>query len=320
MAMGIEMGVQFLVSITEPGRLLDKSNFAGVTKLDFDAFVHDILNNQWQVHGVEVYCCGQLTYSFGDTCHTKYPIYSATKSILSVAVGIACDQGRLKLERSILDYLPQRIAAQMTQSQRDTYRGITLHRLLTMSVEGYPFRPESDSYLRFSLACPIPAPESIRFHYSNIPAYLMGIALTEAVQEDAWAFINRNILKPLHIIGAEYARCPDGYFYGASGMKLSVNDLSRIGLLLYHGGTFEGNRIVSEDYVERASSVQQMNREGGYGYFFWKYRDGFSINGKWKQKCYVLPKQKRMVTFLSNITDDSNDLILSMEKNILGLW
>lgn len=291
-----------------------------MTKLNFDAFVHDIVSNQWQVHGAQVYCGGELTYSFGDTCNTKYPIYSATKSILSVAVGIAWDQGRLELQRSILDYLPERFVAQMTQSQREAYRIITLHRLLTMSVEGYPFRPESDSYLRFSLACPIPEPESIRFHYSNIPAYLMGVALTEAVQEDAWAFINRNILEPLHILGAEYARCPDGYFYGASGMKLSVNDLSQIGLLLYHGGMFGGNRIVSEDYVKRATSVRQMNREGGYGYFFWKYKDGFSINGKWKQKCYVLPKQNRIITFLSDITDDSDDLIASMEKNILGLY
>ena len=291
----------------------------GVTRLNFDAFVYDIVSNSWRVHGVEVYCGGQLAHAFGDTSHTKYPIYSATKSILSVAVGIACDQGRLELQRSVLDYLPERFAAKMAQRQRDAYRSITLRRLLTMSVEGYPFRPESDSYLRFSLACPIPAPESSRFHYSNIPAYLVGVALTEAVQEDAWAFISRNILEPLHITGAEYARCPDGYFYGASGMKLSVNDLSRIGLLLYNGGTFEGNRIVSEDYVKTAASVQQMNREGGYGYFIWKYRDGFSINGKWKQRCYVLPGQKRIITFLSDMTDDSDDLILSMERNILGL-
>ncbi|MGM9603033.1 MAG: serine hydrolase, partial [Faecousia sp.] len=116
--------------------------------MDFDAFVHDIVSNGWQVHGAQVYCGGELTHSFGDTCDTKYPIYSATKSILSVAVGIAWDQGRIELQRSILDYLPEGFVAQMTQSQRDAYRIITLHRLLTMSVEGYPFRPESDSYLR----------------------------------------------------------------------------------------------------------------------------------------------------------------------------
>lgn len=285
--------------------------------MDFDAFVRDIVSHSWRVHGVEVYDYGERTHAFGDTCRTKYPIYSATKSILSVAVGIACDQGKLDLSRGILDDLPGRFVAQMDDRQREAYRSITLHRLLTMSVGGYPFRQEGDSHLRFSLSCPLPQPEVARFHYSNIPAYLVGVALTEAVQEDAWAFIGRNILQPLHIAGAECVRCPDGYFYGASGMKLSVNDLSRIGLLLAGGGVFEGNRIVSENYVRQATRVQQMNREGGYGYFFWTYREGFSINGKWKQRCYVLPEQKRVITFLSDMRDDSDDLILSMERNLL---
>lgn len=70
-----------------------------------------------------------------------------------------------------------------------------------------------------------------------------------------------------------FARCPDGYFYGASSMELTVHELSKIGLLLYHGGVYEGKRILSEEYVREATSVQQMNREGGYGYFLWKYRD-----------------------------------------------
>ena len=102
-------------------------------------------------------------------------------------------------------------------------------------------------------------------------------------------------------------------------MKLSVNDLSQIGLSLLNGGMFEGNRIVSENYIKTATSLIQANQEGGYGYFFWKYADGFCISGKWKQKCYVLPRQNQIITFLSDITDNSNDLILSMEKNLLNL-
>ena len=52
-----------------------QAGFAGVPKLDFDAFVHDIVSNQWQVHGAQVYCGGELTNSFGDTCNTKFLIY-----------------------------------------------------------------------------------------------------------------------------------------------------------------------------------------------------------------------------------------------------
>ncbi len=102
-------------------------------------------------------------------------------------------------------------------------------------------------------------------------------------------------------------------------MEMSVNDLSKIGLLLYNGGTYNGKRIVSEEYVKKATSVLQMNHEGGYGFYIWKFHDGFSINGKFKQKCYILPKRKLIITYLADIEDGSNVLRESMEKHILGL-
>ena len=61
-----------------------------------------------------------------------------------------------------------------------------------------------------------------------------------------------------------------------------------------------------------------MNREGGYGYFLWKYRDGVSINGKWGQKCYILPENELMISYLSHI-DDNCVVRDSMERHILGV-
>ena len=91
------------------------------------------------------------------------------------------------------------------------------------------------------------------------------------------------------------------------------------GLMLYNGGVYEGKRILSEEYIRMATSIQQACREGGYGYFFWRYRDGFSINGRLKQKCYILPSRKLIVTYLSEIEDTSPALKDSMEAHIMGL-
>lgn len=286
--------------------------------MNFEAFIRDIIDNKWNVYGVEVYEKGTI-HSYGDTCETKYPIYSATKSILSIAVGIAYDQGKIDFGKSILDYIPEKNLSAMSAIQRKTFEKITLHRLMTMSVGDLPFRPEGNSYLDFSLACTVQNPETEVFHYSNIPAYLIGVALTNAIEEDAFEYINRNIFEPMHIVDAQFSRCPDGYFYGASGMSLSVHDLGLIGLLLYNKGIYEGRRIVSEKYIDISTSILQMNREGGYGYFIWKYRDGFSINGKWKQKCYVLPERGLIITYLSHIENELHELLYSMEKNILGI-
>lgn len=287
--------------------------------MNFEAFVEDIEKNHWNVFGVEVYENGKLTHCYGDTDDQLHDIYSATKTILSIAVGIAYDEGLIHLEDSILKYLPRNRVERMDPLQRETFEKITIHRLLTMSVGDFPFRPEGDSYLDFALSCVVRHPEEKVFHYSNICVYLVGVALTEVFQKDLGEVIEQDILLPLGITRYEYGRCPEGYFYGASQMKMTVHELSQVGILLMNRGMYQGKRIVSEEYVRMATSVQQMNREGGYGYYIWKYRDGFSINGKWKQKCYCLPGREIMVTYLSHIEDGSHDLLHSMERNILGI-
>ena len=238
---------------------------------------------------------------------------------MSVAVGIAYDEGKIDLDKPILDYLPKAYVERMQEDRKSAFREITVKRLLTMSVPGLPFRAEGDDYLEFTLSCLLEEPEKKTFNYSNICTYLICVALTEILSEDLGKFIERRIFAPLQIENFEYKRSPEGYFYGASWVRLSVHDLSKIGLLLYHGGVYNGTRILSEKYCDMATSIQQMNREGGYGFFIWKYRDGFSILGKCKQKCYILPKRGLIVTYLSYIDDDSHDLLLSMEKHILGI-
>ena len=239
--------------------------------------------------------------------------------MLSAAVGIAYDEGLFDLDRCVLDYLPKENVEKMSASQKADFSHITIRRLLTMSVGGFPFIAEGDNWIDFSLACKLENPEEKPFNYSNISAYLVGVALTEAIGQDLCAFIEERLLKPLGIDKYELGRSPEGYFYGASRMKLTVSGLSRLGLLYLNGGVYNGKRILSEEYVKMSSSIQQMNREGGYGFFIWKYRTGFSFNGKWKQKCYILPKEGILVSYLSDIQDDSHDLLQSMERNILGI-
>ena len=278
--------------------------------MDFKAFTNDIETNGWNVFGTEVYENGVLTHAWGDTEDGLHELYSATKTVLSVAFGIAYDRGLIGLDDKLLKYIPE--------PAKPCWDNITIRRLLTMSVLDLPFRAEGDNWIRFALDQEID-PDVRGFNYSNICSYLVGVALTKAVGCDLGKFIEDEIFAPLGIERFEYSRSPEGYFYGASGMKMTVHDLSKFGLLLMNGGVYEGRRIVSSEYVTMATSVQQMNREGGYGFFIWKYHDGFSINGKLMQKCYVLPSKGIVATYLSHIEIDSHDLRESMERNVLGI-
>lgn len=285
--------------------------------MKFDAFIKDIKDNNWNVFGVELYKKGELINIWGDTSGL-HEIYSATKGVVSIAVGIAYDEGRIDFDKSILEYLPKDRINSLSEKQHERFEKISVRRLLTMSVKGFPFRPEGEDWLDFSLSADI-EPDENWFNYSNIPVYIICVALTNIFGCDLGEFIEKRIFAPMDITSFEYGRSPEGYFYGASNMLLSVHDLSKFALLLYNKGVYNGTRIVSEEYVNLATSVQMMNREGGYGFYFWRYRSGFSINGKWKQKCYIIPKQEIIITYLSHIEDDSQDLKYSMEKYIFGI-
>lgn len=288
-----------------------------MNRSDFSGFEAEIHRNSLLVHGAQAWQDGKLVGAFGDTEETRFPVYSITKSIVSIAVGIAADEGRLDINEGILHYLPGKYLQSMSTDQREAYSHITLRRLMTMSVAGYPFAVSGENWLDSILRIPLSETENRSFVYSNAPAYLAGVAAAEAVGERLDHYLNRRLFTPLGISDPPCQFSPEGYFYGASGIELTVNELSRIGRMLSCGGMYDGKRIVSESYVKKAVTVQQMNREGGYGYYFWKYRDGFSMNGKWGQKCYVLPDRKIMVTFLSHLEEGSDRIKAYMEKYLL---
>lgn len=270
--------------------------------MDFDLFIRKIEENNWPVHGVEIYSGHDRICEYRDTAEHRYPVYSATKTITSLAVGMALDAGKMDLEESVLSYLSGKLISELPEEQRKRFQKVTIKRLLTMSVPGFSFRPEGESWLYSSLRYPV-MPDQVEFDYSNVSAYLAGVAAANALEEDLYEYLDRRLFQPLGIENPPYTRCPDGYFYGASGMELTVNELSRIGFVLMDKGLYRERRIVSEEYVREACRVQQMNREGGYGYYIWKYQDGFRISGKWGQRCYIFPDRQLMVTYLANMED-----------------
>ena len=287
--------------------------------MNIEGFVNDIERNGWNIFGFEVRHGGTV-YSYGDTKDKRHPIYSATKSITSIAVGCAADDGLIELSAPILRYLPDEYIRAMSSEQREMYdRYITVERLMSMSISGYPFRPEGNDWLRFCLDVPVDNAAERSFDYSNIPVYLVCVAASRALGRDLFDYLDERLFTPLEIEKPPYLRSPEGYFYGASGMELTVNELSRVGLMMMNGGVFNGRRILSESYAREAVSVKQPNREGGYGLYFWKYRSGFSINGKFMQKCYVLPDEDIIVTMLSDIVDKIVGIAVraSMERHII---
>ena len=277
-----------------------------------ETLVRKLEEKRFPVHGIELFLDGTVIAKRSFQADVRYPVYSATKSVTSTAVGLAVAEGKMQLQDPLAAYLPSSALAQMREAQRTAFVRLPIPRFLTMSIPGYPFRPEGSDYLA----------------YSNIPAYLTGVAVANAVGMHLADYLRPRLFAPLGIQDPVFQDSPEGYFYGASGMQLTVHELSLLGQLYLQQGNWQGSQLLSKEWVREATSCQITNREGGYGYYFWRYGAGFRISGKWGQRCLIFPKGSRctdgsvyahdlMITYLSDLPQGSEQVSKEVEEVIL---
>lgn len=275
----------------------------------YDNLVNQIKHKNLNVHGIEVFQNGKITFKQCFSPDVRYPVYSATKSFVSTAVGIACDEGKFSADVPIYEFLDRKYLCCVPASQLDNFKKLTIERLMTMSVAGYPFRPSGSDWTEYALSLPVDYSRPPVFSYSNIPAYLVGTACENAIGEHLFSYLNKRLFEPLGITNPVYKDSPEGHFYGASGMELTVHELSLLGQLYLQNGVFDGNRILSEQWIKKAVSPHIANHEGGYGYFMWITDDGFRISGKWGQKCLIYPQKNLMITYLSDLPERAEEML-----------
>lgn len=175
------------------------------------AFLNRCRLKGWPVYGVTVWRQGVCLGSWQENPNQRYPVYSATKSFTATAVGMAAQEGALCLQAPILHYFAKEIG-ELPPAQRAVWEKVSLERLLTMSVEGFPFRPrEGEDWMKQAFCCPI-HPEKRVFAYSNFPAYLVGAALENAVGESLMEYMRPRLLAPLGIADLPHRLCPRGAF------------------------------------------------------------------------------------------------------------
>ena len=74
----------------------------------------------------------------------------------------------------------------------------------------------------------------------------------ETVQE----YLNPRLFEPLGIVEPIWGMSPEGVNLGAGGIAVRTEDLAKLGQLYLQGGTWNGERLLSEQWVEAATSRQ----------------------------------------------------------------
>jgi CubicO group peptidase (beta-lactamase class C family) len=87
------------------------------------------------------------------------------------------------------------------------------------------------------------------FQYSNASTYTAMTVLAAHVG-DVGDYVERRLFRPLGIDGPRWTRCPRGRIEAGGGLHLRTAEMARIGRLLRDRGMWEGERLVSPEWID----------------------------------------------------------------------
>lgn len=235
-------------------------------------------------------------------------LYSLTKSFTSIAVGLAVGDGLLSLDDRVVDVLPDRVPADVSEQGRR----ITVHHLLSMTA-GHPtdslaeaWEREPDDLVRGFLRLPFAAPEGTQHVYDNSTTYILARMVERVTGRGLPEFLDERLFKPMGVDHAEWDRVASGAAFGFHGLHLTTEAVAAFGELLRRGGTWGDRQLVPRAWVELATrrhvgsawvleGREQADFSHGYGYQFWVSSHGYHGHGSYGQQCVVVPSHDLVV-------------------------
>jgi len=273
-------------------------------------FKCEVIKNGLNIYGIVVIKDGIKIVEHHFIPEERRELYSVTKSFTSTAVGLAIAEGYFSLKDSLLKLFEKDIPKDVSQSHLDNLDKVTVKRLLTMSIKDYTFvRPTCDNWLKHILSIPLPNVDQVVFEYSNLSAYLSGVIVEKTTNKNMMDYLQPRLFSPLGIKNVKCEYSAEGYFYGASGMKLTINELSRFGQLYLQEGFYNGKQLLTKEWVNSATKKQIETREGGYGYYFWRHQvHSYRASGMRGQVCIVIPEKNAVIAVMSDLEADTEEM------------
>ena len=231
-------------------------------------------------------------------------LYSMSKSITGLAVGMAIDEGYLDINERIIDIFPEYV----TSSNAKALKSHTVWNLLTMST-GARFNEVGsgldENWLKMYMQSTPKFEAGSAFDYNSLNSYVLAAAVVKRTGMSLTEFLTPRLYEPLGIRYHEWETCPKGIEKGGWGLSLTVEDAAKLGQLCLNRGRWNGEPIVSEKWIDAATSVQIQTPNGemkhGYGYQIWMSDEegAFQFNGAFGQYVLVFPKYDAVIAMYS---------------------
>lgn len=240
----------------------------------------------------------------------RWTSFSVAKSLTSTLVGIAVQEGDI-------ESLQDPVSKYIQGLENSAYDDVTIEQLLTMSSgvawdETYT-DPDSDvakfnnhvaedggsNLVSYMAKLPRAHPAGEVWNYSTGETNLIGVLVVEATGRTLSEYLSDKIWGPYGMQqDATWLLNDDGTEISGCCIQAATRDFARFGQFILEGAEVDGQRLVPEDWIARATTKRiGYDAPGlGYGYQWWTYDDGaFAADGIFGQGIFIDPNRNLVI-------------------------
>lgn len=233
-------------------------------------------------------------------------VWSVSKSVSSALVGIALERGDLQsVDQRVGELLP----AELLQRSDRRMQDVTLAQLMSLtagigcrggdSCTGEAFNKVIARRLRFT-------PGS-RWYYDTSSVQVLSAIMGQLDDAGSMQRYGENVLfEPLGFADLEWEMDEDGVTMAGRGLYARPRDLAKIGALYLNEGVWEGERLISAEFIQQSMTNQTPGSENDpeYGYLWWlgdaREYHAYTALGYGGQHIYIVPDLELAVVMTTN--------------------
>ena len=231
----------------------------------------------------------------------KHRMYSVSKSFVSVAVGLCADEGLLSLDDPFMKYFPEyenECTKENEYLHMQTIRDMLRMETVATSVNWFTSGTKDRCEVYFKKeGARVPG---TTFEYDSSGSFMLCAIVEKVTGKPFLEYMKEKFLLKIGFSEDCYCLgCPGGHSWGDSGVMCRPRDLLAFARFVANGGTWDGVRYISEEYMRDAVKRQVDNdplgyeayNHYGYGYQIWKTPgDGFAFVGMGDQFAIFDPR------------------------------
>lgn len=260
---------------------IDSTNLAKLIEFSKNTYTDEIL----LIHKNQVVC-----HWINENCDsTTFNTASMVKSWTGLVIGILVDKGLILSEEDLVcNYLPE--------WKDGCENKVTIKNLLTMSA-GLNRRSGAFGILaeenmnQYAQNVELDTLPNIRFNYSNESVQLLGLAIEKITGMSANDYFSQVLFEPLGMDSTRLGKDPIGNDIVFGGAITTIENASKIGLLMINKGRHNNDQIVSESWIRKSTSPSE--KASYYGYLWWLDNNSenrnFAATGDFGQMTIVFP-------------------------------